>query len=307
MSNKTIFQAIRQNRIDSLSDFVQSVNARDRYGFTPLLMAIRLNKFDIARELIRLGADVNMPDNSGDSPLMKLITKWIHESNRPSGSGGGGGGRDGVDYIDGLHDSKILQDVFHVLKDAGADINARNEKGQTLLFVAVKNDNINLVKLLMNAGADPNIPDNRTDTPLMMAALKGDIDMVRVLIERANLYAINRRGQTALMLSTKPQTRKLLENKMKVDLMQNARQISQAKQSIRAGLVPLHRQLVPIIPRQQKQQDQQRQAVLRYITSGEMPDDLWIQLKGMLGQENKRSVRDRKDLMKVFSGQQKRL
>lgn len=45
------------------------INSQAYDGCTPLLLAISLNKANMAHELIRLGADVNVGDKEGISPL----------------------------------------------------------------------------------------------------------------------------------------------------------------------------------------------------------------------------------------------
>ena len=58
----------------------------------------------------------------------------------------------------------------------GADINIKNNKGETALITACSFCNIPVVKLLIEYGADVNMPDLYGNTPLMMHwAEKGDI------------------------------------------------------------------------------------------------------------------------------------
>ena len=47
-------------------------------------------------------------------------------------------------------------DITKLLIKYNADVNAKNEKGRTLLFNAVYNGNIDIVRLLIENGADPN-------------------------------------------------------------------------------------------------------------------------------------------------------
>ena len=45
-------------------------------GYTPLIVAIRNNKMDIIDVLIRAGADVNLKDSEGRTPLMHALMDW---------------------------------------------------------------------------------------------------------------------------------------------------------------------------------------------------------------------------------------
>ena len=55
--------------------------------------------------------------------------------------------------------------------DAGLDVNARDDEGDTLLlFTLANNDNLEIAKILLDAGADINAPSQRDGiTPLLVA------------------------------------------------------------------------------------------------------------------------------------------
>ncbi len=56
--------------IDSLDD----VNIQDKYGWTPLHLAIRRGREEMVRYLVEeKNADINIQDNSGWTPLMEAI------------------------------------------------------------------------------------------------------------------------------------------------------------------------------------------------------------------------------------------
>ncbi len=59
-----------KNLIDSLDD----VNIQDKYGWTPLHLAIRRGREDMVRYLVEeKNANIDMQDNSGWTPLMEAI------------------------------------------------------------------------------------------------------------------------------------------------------------------------------------------------------------------------------------------
>jgi len=47
-----------------------SIDAKDKYGYTPFHLAVRLNQLDIAKELLNKGANINNKDIYGDTPLL---------------------------------------------------------------------------------------------------------------------------------------------------------------------------------------------------------------------------------------------
>ena len=50
-----------------------------------------------------------------------------------------------------------------------SDINVRNENQNTVLYEFIKNNNFRIAKALMEAGADVNVKNNRGETPLSCA------------------------------------------------------------------------------------------------------------------------------------------
>jgi uncharacterized protein len=83
------------------------------------------------------------------------------------------------------------------LLQRGFDPNAPDEKGQTGLFIAVRDANWSVAELLLNQpGIQPDQPNASDETPLMMAALRGHADWVRKLLARG--AAVNRPGWTPL-------------------------------------------------------------------------------------------------------------
>lgn len=59
----------------------------------------------------------------------------------------------------------------------GAQVEVRNKKGNTSLWLACNGGHHEVVKLLVNKGADVNAADNRNVTPLMAAFRKGHIQV----------------------------------------------------------------------------------------------------------------------------------
>ena len=110
------------------------------------------------------------------------------------------------------------KDEVRRLLDAGADPNASNEEGVTVLHRAiVSSDEIDVsdvaavVELLLDAGSvvnaqlpagDYDLFFDAGDTPLHVAAEWGWVDICRLLLERdANVHTRNANGETALLTS----------------------------------------------------------------------------------------------------------
>jgi hypothetical protein len=81
----------------------------------------------------------------------------------------------------------------------GANVNARDERGQTALLLAAREGQAGVVKALLRAGADLDATTASGLTPLIAAAAKGRTDVARLLIEaRADPDVRHRELGTAL-------------------------------------------------------------------------------------------------------------
>ena len=116
------------------------VNARDRFGFTPLLFAIRDNKnLAVVKMLLEHGADVNSKTDHDLTALMMAVSL-----------------NDDIDI-----------NIISTLIAKGADVNARNEVGQTaLMLAAMHNENPEIIETLINYGANVKYKDKDGKTAL---------------------------------------------------------------------------------------------------------------------------------------------
>ena len=91
-----------------------------------------------------------------------------------------------------------LAEVNRLIKD-GANPNAKDEHGYTVLRLAAEKGHAEIAKNLLLAWANPNSVDNNGVTALMEAAVSGHSEVVKVLLSKgANPNAVTNDGVNAL-------------------------------------------------------------------------------------------------------------
>lgn len=171
-------------------------------GSTPLMMASEYKSLDIAKYLIKNGADINIQDSNGDPaihwsayygnvPFTKLMLENGAKTNLKS-----------------MHSDGVMQVALKEWQDSIVDLLLKYkvsiykvEEDSKALILALKNDDFSLFKSLLNT-KNINTRDGASNTLLMIAAKNGYFEMVKYLIEKgADIDKINSVGQSALNLS----------------------------------------------------------------------------------------------------------
>ena len=181
------------NKIKRLIKVGANVNAKTKYGNTPLHLANHQYIFSISIELSKLlidsGADVGAKNNDGGTPLnlavqvenIELAKLLIYR---------GANCRNG--YLRCRNGTTEIE-VAKLLIASGANVRAKDVDGWTALHFV---KNIELAKLLICAGADVNAKSNSDITPLHFV---NSIDLAKLLISAgANVNCRDEKNKSVL-------------------------------------------------------------------------------------------------------------
>jgi ankyrin repeat protein len=153
-----------------------NINTKNEYGSTPFKLALIHNNCSVVEYFLQLGQDPSAdPTGGGVTPLMgaaangdiellKLLLKYGADPDYP------------VPHGDtALMSATKHTEIFKILVDHYANINAINEDGRTVLIWAAYNGTEEVITLLCRLGANLEVKDKYGNTALMIAQKKGQV------------------------------------------------------------------------------------------------------------------------------------
>ncbi|XP_035508644.1 CARD- and ANK-containing Inflammasome Adaptor Protein [Morone saxatilis] len=166
-----LFSAVKQNHSGVATVLIDSganVNMLDKQGYTPLLLSAELGHTDVFRVLVAKQAKL-------DATLSDLSSA-LHLA---------------------VHSGSVS--IVQTLLEKGIDPNITGHKAQTPLHLAAQYNRPELVDLLLRAGAQVNAVAQDGLTPLHIASQKGHADTVNQLLQgKADPGVKDKLGRTAL-------------------------------------------------------------------------------------------------------------
>lgn len=208
---KSFFQnAIRENRVELVKFFLESKNMDANLIVDGHPLICSTSNLEIIKLLIANGANINeKTKENGLSTLANAVfqnqlevVKYLISKN--------------ADKFVLNNDQETLLfyttqhkdlTVLKFLLENGLDVNAKNKKGETVLFQSFlewksycsENPNLEFAQLLLDYGADINAQDYAGNVAIHCAAVTGNIDSIKFLIKRgANSNIRGKQGLSAL-------------------------------------------------------------------------------------------------------------
>lgn len=137
--------------LECISQKADTVNALNEHGFTPLIIAVYRNQSEVAKILLKNGAEPDYNSQEG-SALVAVCYKGNLE-------------------------------LAELLLEYGADINATGANGVTSLIFAAQSRNVELVKLLLDHNAKASIKDTSGNTAFDYAKNSENKVLIELLSE----------------------------------------------------------------------------------------------------------------------------
>lgn len=207
-----LMEAARDGELAAVNRLIlrgADVNATDEAGFTALHLAAQAQNAAVVRRLLRANAAVNALNQWHQTPLWlvswqpEVDTTQIAHSLVSNGANVNLADENGNTPLHMAARAGRYRMVAYLL-EAGARVTATNEQGRTPLYLAVIGNNLRSARLLLRHGANPNTRAGDT-TALELALNKGYRDMADLLAAHGALgyqrYAAGartERGRTRL-------------------------------------------------------------------------------------------------------------
>ena len=232
--------------LQTLTSDITEINFQNKHGISLTHIAARYNHVDGMKQLIKMGASVNIKTKDGKTCLHLVqkdlasyeIVKVLLDADAdpnvviPPGLSLLGDccrvDTDTSEFIfwlllagaylgNGLLNQAVgtkLKDMILPLKNRELNLDQQNKEGQTLLHIVVYNNLIQIAAQLLSSDASPNIQDINGNTALHMAMIKKNYNIIQLLLLNGadskikNLSGITAHQQTGRDLRIK----RLLDN-----------------------------------------------------------------------------------------------
>lgn len=151
----TIFERAMINDFKYFKELEYDPDLKDESGKSLLHYAVLGSSFEVINELIKVGANVNILDLEGETPLFDCARK-----------------------------AKV--EIAKILIINYAKVNLTNNKGETPFHLASSKGDKTFIQLLVENNALANVLTNNKQYPVHYAILAGKIDIIKTLLSLSN-------------------------------------------------------------------------------------------------------------------------
>ena len=171
-----------------LIDHVKNVNTKNKNGQSALSMAVSNNSSKVIDFLLTKGCDIHLKDTKGNTLAFYLVNTFEKS------------------------DEKSFEKKLKILINRGLSMNQNQSDGNSLLHIAAKKNNLELLRRLSQFGIDINAVNNSGYTVLHLASMMAkDESIIKYLLnEGADKNIKTEFDETAFTLA---QENELLKNK----------------------------------------------------------------------------------------------
>ena len=195
------------------------VNHVNNLGWTALLEAIILSDGGVRHQqivqlLVDHGADVNIPDKDGITPLehaqRRGFTEIVTILNNAIAKD--------MQMIVAAEQGDI--ETVRFLLDQGANVHARDQAGRTALIAAAYRNDLAIADVLIQAGADVNVQDNTQQSAYLISTSDGYLDLLkRTLQAGANVHSKDSYNGTGLIRAADRGHVEIIQELLKTDIV----------------------------------------------------------------------------------------
>lgn len=189
-----------------------NVNHINHLGWTALLEAIVLSNGgerhqQIVQLLIEHGADVNIADKEGVTPLAHAQRRGYKEIAQLLQKAGARVEAQTTRLSPAERDKQLilaaragnLEQVKQLLAQ-GASVTTRDDSGATALIAAAYRNQVAIAELLIKAGADVNVQDNTKQSAYLIPTADGYVELLRLTLRSgANVHSTDSYNGTGLI------------------------------------------------------------------------------------------------------------
>ncbi len=213
IKSNDLWTAARAGEVDGVKWHLEkmggkkAIDRKDALGAAALSWAAGLGRFEVVEYLVKNGANVNITNKEGKTPLDDALQPLDEQA---------------AEFISGIFRVEVDPDVVNKIKPKIVELLRKNggKSGSQLkggdIWAAARGGDVETLKGHVKAGADIDKKDQFATTPLHWAVALGKVDAVKYLLSQgADVNLANNEGVTPLDEAYKPW------NRLSVDFMRN--------------------------------------------------------------------------------------